>query len=168
MDPAVTPPARGRQPAVRVERATPHDPDVALLLDEHLAEMRATSPPESVHALPHDALAAADVRLLAARGPSGTLLGIGALKRHDAVLGELKAMRTTVAARGRGVATVVLEHLLALARADGLQVVALETGSQDHFAPARRLYARHGFTPCEPFADYRPDPSSTFMRLVLG
>lgn len=155
---------------MRIETASPHDPDVALLLDEHLAEMRATSPPESVHALPHEALAHADVRLLAAReaGPErDALLGVGALKHHDARLGELKAMRTTPRSRGRGVATALLARLLDLARAEGLVVVALETGSQDHFAPARRLYTRHGFVVCSPFADYRTDPNSVFMRRAL-
>ena len=41
--------------------------------------------------------------------------------------------------------------------------LSLETGSQDGFAPARALYARHGFALCDPFADYRLDPSSVFM-----
>ncbi len=33
------------------------------------------------------------------------------------------------------------------------------------FAPARALYASAGFTPCEPFGDYRPSRNSTFMAL---
>lgn len=155
---------------MRIQIGSPHDPDVALLLDEHLAEMRATSPPGSVHALPHAALAHSDVRLLAAREVrtgGAVLLGVGALKRHDERLGEVKAMRTAPSARGRGVAAALLAHLLDLARTDGLAAVALETGSQDHFAPARRLYARHRFVECGPFADYRPDPHSVFMRLAL-
>jgi putative acetyltransferase len=35
------------------------------------------------------------------------------------------------------------------------------------FAPARRLYARFGFVPCAPFADYKDDPNSVFMMLAL-
>ena len=60
-----------------------------------------------------------------------------------------------------------LDALSAIARAEGLTRISLETGSFDHFAPARRLYARHGFTDCPPFADYRPDPNSVFMTLAL-
>lgn len=151
-----------------ISPASPHDRDVSRLLDEHLAEMRATSPPESVHALPHDALAGPQVHLVAAWSDDHTtLLGIGALKRHDDRLGELKAMRTTATARGLGVGATVLDHLLDVARADGLREVALETGVQDHFAPARRLYARRGFVVCGPFADYGPDPLSVFMMLAL-
>lgn len=153
-----------------MQTASPHDPDVASLLDEHLAEMRATSPPESVHALPHDALAAPDVVLVAARSDdvAPVLLGIGALRTHRDGLGELKAMRTSAAARGRGVGAVVLEDLVARARAAGLRRLSLETGAEEHFAPARRLYARRGFEVCGPFADYRPDPLSVFMTLDLG
>jgi putative acetyltransferase len=43
----------------------------------------------------------------------------------------------------------------------------LETGTEDYFAPARRLYLRHGFTECPPFGDYRLDPNSVFMELRL-
>jgi len=43
----------------------------------------------------------------------------------------------------------------------------LETGTEDYFAPARRLYARNGFTECPPFADYALDPNSVFMELRL-
>lgn len=154
---------------MHVRTVSPHDPDVAALLDEHLAEMRATSPPESVHALPHDALARPDVRMVAAWTDEEppVLLGVGALRTHPGLLGELKAMRTPQAARGRGVAAAVLEHLVDVARADGLQRVSLETGAEEHFAPARRLYARRGFVECEPFADYGPDPLSVFMTLDL-
>jgi len=45
--------------------------------------------------------------------------------------------------------------------------VSLETGSQDFFAPARRLYARHGFVECGPFGSYALDPNSVFMSLDL-
>lgn len=157
---------------MRIETASPHDPDVALLLDEHLAQMRAGSPPGSVHALPHDALAAEGVVLVAARrsgpDPSGHgLLGIGALKRHDAELGELKAMRTAEHARGAGVGAAVLDHLIGIARAQGASRVSLETGTQPLFEPARRLYARRGFVPCGPFASYVLDPHSVFMTLSL-
>lgn len=45
--------------------------------------------------------------------------------------------------------------------------LSLETGSDPFFAPARALYAKHGFVPCPPFGSYRPDPLSTFMTLDL-
>ena len=77
-------------------------------------------------------------------------------------------MRTTAAARGRGVAATVLAHLLDAARDRGLDRVSLETGTEDYFAAARRLYARHGFVPCAPFADYTDDPNSAYLTLALA
>ncbi|MBD5785948.1 GNAT family N-acetyltransferase [Cellulosimicrobium terreum] len=129
--------------------------------------MHATSPPESVHALDVGRLRDPAITFVTARAPDGTLLGCGALKQHDASLGELKSMRTTAAARGRGVAAAVLAFLLEEARARGLDRASLETGVEDYFVPARRLYARHGFTTCPPFADYTNDPNSVFMSLDL-
>ena len=76
-------------------------------------------------------------------------------------------MRTAAALRGRGVASAMLLHLLTQARAQGWQRVSLETGTQPFFAPARALYARHGFAPCGPFEGYRADPASCFMTMSL-
>lgn len=102
----------------------------------------------------------------------GDLLGCGALKMLDspdgqARHGEIKSMRTTAPARGRGVATLMLRHILDDARTRNLSRVYIETGTEDYFAPARRLYARNGFTECPPFADYALDPNSVFMELRL-
>ncbi|MDQ0767581.1 putative acetyltransferase [Pseudarthrobacter defluvii] len=133
--------------------------------------MFATSPAESVHALDHAALSAPSITFWTAR-EDGNLLGCGALKlltsptgpgRH----GEIKSMRTTTTARGRGVATLMLGYILDDARTRNLERAYLETGTEDYFAPARRLYARHGFTECPPFANYVLDPNSVFMELRL-
>lgn len=140
--------------------------DVAALLAEHLTDMYATSPACSVHALDLEALRAPSVTVWTARDEGG-LLGCGALKELGPRHGELKSMRTAASARGRGVGGAVLGHLLAVARERGYARVSLETGSQPFFAPAHRLYARHGFVECGPFGDYVPDPSSVFMTLEL-
>ena len=64
-------------------------PAVLALLDEHLADMYASSPPESVHALDYDDLRASDVTFWTAW--EGTeLLGCGALKELDATHVEIK------------------------------------------------------------------------------
>jgi putative acetyltransferase len=144
---------------------SPTAADVRALLEEHLTDMFATSPACSVHALDHTALLAPSITFVTARDDDGALLGCGALKELDPGHGELKSMRTTGAARGRGVATAVLARLLSLAEERGYERVSLETGTQDYFASARRLYARHGFTECGPFGDYSPDPYSVFMTL---
>jgi putative acetyltransferase len=156
---------------IQIDRDDPARADVHQLLSEHLADMFAISPAESVHALDHSALSGPWITFWTAR-EDGNLLGCGALKLLDSVPGlashgEIKSMRTTASARGRGVATLMLRYILDDARARNLERVFLETGSEDYFAPARRLYVRHGFAECPPFADYVPDPNSVFMELRL-
>lgn len=141
--------------------------DVVALLSEHLADMHATTPIESVHALDVQSLRAPSITFWTARNRDGALLGCGALKQHDDVTGELKSMRTTESARGQGVATPILAEVIAEGRRRGLQKLKLETGTDDYFAAARRLYERHGFTACAPFADYTLDPLSTYYELQL-
>jgi len=151
---------------MRISVDRPERDDVRALIAEHLAEMRGSSPPESVHALDVSALAAPGITFWSARGADGALLGIAAIKALT-VGGELKSMRTTRTARGTGVGRAPLEHAIEAARARGWPTLWLETGSMDAFIPARTLYAARGFTECGPFEGYAPDPASTFMRLDL-
>ena len=151
---------------IHIDLDGPTNADVRVLLDEHLADMFATSPADSVHALDHAALSAPGISFWTAR-ESEALLGCGALKPFSATQAEIKSMRTTATARGRGVAALLLTRILADARERNLEQLYLETGTEDFFAPARRLYARHGFTVCPPFADYVLDPHSVFMTLAL-
>jgi putative acetyltransferase len=73
-------------------------------------------------------------------------------------------MRTVTAGRGRGVGSALLCFLLEQARSRGAARLLLETGVEDYFAPARRLYARHGFAARGPFADYTDDPNSVYLE----
>lgn len=140
----------------------PRADDVRALLERHLAFANDHSPPEDVHALDVDALVDPSITFVSYR-VDGELLGVGALKDLGGGHGELKSMHTSAAARGRGVGGAIVTHLLGLARERGLTRVCLETGSPDAFAPARSLYARHGFVECGPFGNYGPSEYSTFM-----
>ena len=137
------------------------------ILEQHLAFARRTSPPEHVHALDIDGLLHPSVTFVGARA-DGVLLGVGALRELDSAHAEIKSMHTTAAARGRGVGAAIVRHLLDLARERRYARVSLETGTDEAFAPARRLYAREGFVPCPPFAEYTDNPFSTCMTLELG
>lgn len=141
-------------------------PQVLALLEQHLADMNATSPAESVHAL--DVSALRDPQVTFWTGwKEGVLLGCAALKQLDAQHGEIKSMRTATSARSQGVASSMLRHVLGHARDNGLTRVSLETGSMDFFAPARALYEKYCFEYCEPFADYTLDPNSQFMTRTV-
>ncbi|WP_425505441.1 GNAT family N-acetyltransferase [Sphingomonas lacunae] len=140
---------------------------IRALLDVHFAGMLANSPPDSCHFLDVEGLKAPGVTFWSI-WDGDDLAGMGALKRHDAVLGEVKSMRTHDAFQRRGVGAAMLTHIVATARAEGLGQLSLETGSSPAFDAAHALYQRFGFSYCEPFADYRPDPFSRFMTLKLG
>lgn len=94
-------------------------------------------------------------------------LGVGALRQLDDSTAEIKSMHTLASARGRGVGTAMLSHLIGVARDRGCTRVSLETGTMPAFAPARRLYDAAGFVPCPPFGSYRDSPYSVCMTLDL-
>lgn len=150
----------------RVTREDPQNPDVVTLLERHLEFARGVTPPEDVHALDLDGLLDPKVSFFSLRD-GGTLLGIGAIKELDHDHMELKSIHTAEEARGNGVGRTVVDHLLTVARERGATRVSLETGSMEEFAPSRALYTRLGFVECEPFGDYSPSRSSTFMTLEL-
>jgi putative acetyltransferase len=136
--------------------------DVRALLTQHFAEMRAGSPPEACHVLPIEGLKDPAIRFFTLR-EDGVLLGCGALKRLEVGHGEVKSMRTADAALGRGVGKVLLDHLVATARRDGMTRLSLETGSTSQFAAALRLYDKEGFVACGPFGDYADTPFTRFF-----
>lgn len=142
-------------------------PEIAALLQVHLAGMHAHSPACSVHALDLDKLREPDITFWTAwDGPA--LMGCGALKEHDAHFGEIKSMRTDAAHLRKGVAAAILETILQTARDRNYARVSLETGTGVAFEAAHRLYERYGFSDCRPFADYELDPFSRYMTLELA
>ena len=132
------------------------------LIARHLAGMRGSSPAGCVHALEVDQLRQPEVTLFSA-WVGGEIAGCGALKRLDERAGEIKSMRVADAFLGRGIGRAILEHLIAEARASGLETLWLETGSTVEFHPALRLYESAGFVRCGPFAGYQDSPFSVFM-----
>ncbi|MEU5613742.1 GNAT family N-acetyltransferase [Streptomyces sparsogenes] len=151
---------------MKIETDDLSGPEIAEFLDEHIRQMRSLSPPESKHALDLDALREPGVTFWVVRD-GDVLVGCGALKKLDAGHAELKSMRTKAARKRSGVASLLLEHIITEAERMGYTRLSLETGSAEFFLPARKLYEKFGFVPCEPFGDYRPDPNSTFMTRML-
>lgn len=149
---------------IRIDDLT--SPEIAELLQEHLRDMYAASPPESVHALDLNKLRKPEITFWCA-WEGNDLLGCGALKELDSSHAEIKSMRSANRFRGMGVGKKMLEHILQVASERKYERLSLETGTQDFFIPARKLYERYGFEYCEPFADYVEDPYSAFMTLVI-
>ena len=98
---------------------------------------------------------------------AGEPVGMGALKRLSGSGGEIKSMHVLAERRGQGLSRLMLQALVAEARAGGMTRLSLETGAQDSFRAARALYAGAGFAECGPFEGYGADPNSVFMSRSL-
>jgi putative acetyltransferase len=141
-------------------------PEIALLLQAHLAHMRSVTPAASVHALDLDALRKPNITFWSA-WEDGCLLGCGAMKELNAQHGELKSMRTDSKHLRKGVAAAILQTVINEAVKRGYTTLSLETGSMPAFEPARAMYKRFGFDQCGSFEGYESDPNSFFMTKRL-
>jgi putative acetyltransferase len=141
-------------------------PEIAAFLQDHIRDMLSVSPPESKHALDLDGLRGSDITFWTA-WQGDTLVGCCALKQLEPGHGEVKSMRVAGDLRASGIGSALVVNLIDEARLRRYERLSLETGSMPFFEPARRLYRRHGFEPCEPFAQYELDPNSVFMTLML-
>ena len=138
------------------------DPLVTALLAVHVTSVRASTAPGSAHALGLDGLRAPDIAFWTGWS-GGALAGCAALKCLTPKHGEVKSMHVALAFRRQGVASALLDQVIAAAREAGLHRLSLETGSWAFFRPAHALYERHGFVPCAPFGDYVEDRHSLFF-----
>ena len=75
-------------------------------------------------------------------------------------------MYVAPAARGRRIGRLILDRLVAHAKAQGLAVLRLETG--DKQVEALSLYRSVGFLNRGPFADYPENQSSIFMEMRIA
>ncbi len=141
-------------------------PAIAAFLQEHIEDMRATSPPESKHALDLSGLKHKTITFWSATFEN-KIVACGALKELDSTHAEIKSMRTATTYRGKGFASKMLQHIIDEAKSRRYKLLSLETGSMEFFIPARQLYKKFGFTECAPFADYINDPNSIFMHKIL-
>ncbi len=136
------------------------------LLRLHLAGMHSNSPAGHVFALDLSGLKSPGVTVWSV-WQGASICGIGALKRLDAVTGEIKSMRTHPDFLRKGVGRLLLEHIVQQARGCGIRRLSLETGSGPAFDSALALYRGYGFTDGEAFADYQRSEFNQFMHLDL-
>ena len=126
-----------------------------MLVSELNAVLLELTPPEHCHHLTVDQMADAATTVFIAR-VDGAAVACGALKRHADGIGEVKRMYTQPSQRGRKIGEQIVAHIEAMARAEGLKRLVLETG--DRHPAAWKVYERSGFTRCGPVLDY-PDVS---------
>jgi putative acetyltransferase len=151
---------------MEIRHDDPLAPHVAALLAHHLRELQEVMA-DHAFALDATGLSAPSVTFWTA-WDGETLAGFGALKELDPTHGEVKSMRASPAARGKGVGRAILDHIITEARRRGYEGLNLETGTAALHVPAISLYRSAGFVSCDAFGDYQPSPHNQFFRLDLA
>ncbi|WP_171208914.1 MULTISPECIES: GNAT family N-acetyltransferase [unclassified Ruegeria] len=153
---------------IDIREADPGSEDLRPIIQAHLAHSWDATPQTSNHTLDVEALREPGIRFWALY-EGNTALGCGALKTLPDGTAEVKSVHVIAAARGRGLARIMMTHLADLAQREGLSALVLETGAAHlpEYDAARKLYAALGYSYCDPIYGYAPDPNSAFMRLAL-
>jgi putative acetyltransferase len=153
--------------AVSIAIETPLQDDVRGLvakLNDHLLPL---SPLEFQFKMTVEQMAESHTTLFVARDETSRAVGMGALKVHSPVMGEVKRMFTDPEVRGQRIGSALLDAIVSLARDKGLPTLMLETGTGPGMAEAHRLYTRSGFVTRGPFLDYPDSEWSAFFEMLL-
>ena len=149
---------------IEVQEESPLQEDVRELISELNDLLLQLSPPEFCFHMTVEEMAEPDTTVWIARN-GGTAVGCGALRRHNAILGEVKRMYVRPSEQGRGIAGAILSLIEEKATSEGLETLKLETG--DRHPAAWRVYERAGFRRCAAFADYPDSAYSIFYEKTL-
>ena len=145
--------------------ADPAHPPVRAMVEELDAYLVPLYPAESNHLLDIETLRQPEMRFFAAhRGDE--VVAIGGCWLHGDYA-EVKRIYVTPAARGLGLAKLMMQRIEDEAMACGRLIARLETGI--HQPESLGLYRRLGYVDRGAFGDYpTDDPNSVFMEKMLG
>ena len=138
------------------------NPEVNKLLTKHFIELRAASPEGSAHVLDIPGLKVPSIKFWSL-WKNEKIFGCGALKFLDKGHGEFKSIRIHDEFRNKGNGIKLIEHLIKEARKLNINRISIETGAGKFFEPARKLFEKCEFVPCEPFAHYKEDINSIYL-----
>ncbi len=142
-------------------------PEVNELLTKHFIELRAASPEGSAHVLDIPGLKVPSIKFWSL-WEEEQLMGCGALKFIDKNHGEFKSIRVHDKFRNKGKGIKIINHLIEEAQKLNIKRISLETGAGDFFEPARKLFHKCEFQPCEPFAHYKEDKNSIYLTKLIN
>ena len=146
-----------------LKRTNNSDPDFKLLislLDQYLAEQNGDA-----HAFyaPNNKLDHLDTAIIAYR--DNVPIGCGCFKKFDEESVEIKRMYVDVSARGKGIATKVLDKLEKWAKEMGFTYAVLETGVK--FDDALGLYKKWGYHVIDNYGPYAGVDNSVCLQKIL-
>tara|TARA_B100000700_G_C14677355_1_gene683711 strand:- start:111 stop:578 length:468 start_codon:yes stop_codon:yes gene_type:complete len=141
--------------------------EVDELLKKHFIELRAASPEGSAHVLDIAGLKVPSIKFWSL-WENKKLFGCGALKFLDNTHGEFKSIRVHDNFRNKGNGLKIIEHLIDEAKILNIKRISIETGAGDFFIPARKLFKKCNFEPCEPFAHYKKDINSIYLTKLIS
>ena len=142
-------------------------PEVHQLLKKHFVELKAASPEGSAHVLDIAGLKVSSIKFWSL-WKNERIFGCGALKFLDKSHGEFKSIRIHDDFRNKGNGVKVIEHLIGEAKKLDIKRISIETGAGKFFDPARKLFKKCNFKPCEPFAHYKVDKNSIYLTKLIG
>ena len=142
-------------------------PEVNELLKKHFVELRAASPEGSAHVLDIHGLKIPSIKFWSL-WENDKLMGCGALKFLDKDHGEFKSIRVHNNYRNKGNGIKVIKHLIEEAKKLNIKRISIETGAGNFFLPARKLFQKCNFEPCEPFAHYKKDINSLYLTKLIN
>ena len=142
-------------------------PEVNKLLTKHFIELRAASPEGSAHVLDIPGLKVSTIKFWSL-WESKKIFGCGALKFLDNEHGEFKSIRIHDDFRNKGYGIKIIDHLIYEAKKLDIKRISLETGAGNFFDPARRLFKKCNFEPCQPFAHYKEDKNSLYLTKLIN
>ena len=147
-----------------IEYASPRHPDIKNLLQSSHQLMKDLYPDEANSYLSISELCSSNIHFLGARQDK-TYYGCGALHvKPD--YGELKSFFVEPSVRGNGIATLIMQESLLIAKTLNLKILKLETGVS--LDSAFNLYKRFEFQYCEPFGNYTANGYSIFMKKEIS
>ncbi|MDA9731179.1 GNAT family N-acetyltransferase [Candidatus Pelagibacter sp.] len=141
-------------------------PEVNELLSKHFIELRKASPEGSAHVLDIPGLKVSSIKFWSL-WEDDKLMGCGALKFLNKGHGEFKSIRVHDVYRGKGNGIKVIKHLIEEAKKLNITRISIETGAGKFFEPARKLFQKCNFKPCEPFAHYKKDINSLYLTKLI-
>ncbi len=149
---------------ISLRTVEPTEPAIRALIEALDEYRKSLYPLEFTLLVPPEKLKSPPIVFLAAY-EDDQLLGCGGIDFTDPDYAEIRKMYVEPAARGKGVADLLLNALEQQARQRQYHLICLETGKFQEAAMG--LYQKHGYQPSKAFGPYQENPYSRYYSKTL-